>query len=78
MGNEATYLPTPEEIYEERTLFTRYIRDFGWPSRVLVSIMVHDMPTMETAIELIERHGGDLALMKIEHILRGGRNVGEV
>lgn len=65
---EAAYIPNREEI-EKRSEFERQMREYCWPDEVLVSIMVYDMPQIETCRSLIRRHGHQMALMKILHMI---------
>lgn len=62
------YLPSAEEI-RQRSEFTREMRDLGWPQAVITSIMIHNMPTIDTARSLIKQRGPQLALLRISHMI---------
>lgn len=63
------YLPSQEVLWHERARFEREMRDARWPDKVMASIMIHEMPSIPTAKELIRRHGYQLALLKISHMI---------
>lgn len=63
------YMPSKDVIYYERAKFEREMREVHWPNKVLVSIMIHDMPSIATAKMLIKKFGHQLALLKISHMI---------
>ena len=68
-NNGIPYLPTKEVLWYERAVFERMMREIKWPESVLASIMIHDMPSIATTKMLIRKHGPQIALMKICHMI---------
>ena len=71
-GNDIAYLPSVTEI-ENRRDFQNLLRDNAWSADLVVSIMIHEMPSIETAKGIIGKYGHDLAKMKIKHFLRANK-----
>ena len=58
---EPEYIPTPNEIWGERTEFIRWLRDRNWDERLVMEIMANDNPNIETVYRLIGKYGEDSA-----------------
>lgn len=73
---EPEYVPTPREIWGERTQFIRWLRERNWNERLVAEIMLHDNPNIETVNRLIDKYGEDNAYLLLMRFVDRGNDDG--